>query len=277
MRNGESGTFSQARGLLQKSNRFLVLLLVSAFVLAAGAWFVFVSGYFSVNRIEMNDLHTVSREEVISNTYDILEQGRWRLWDKKNIFLVDAKDLAGQLKDRLFAERVTVNKFYPNILRLMIEERQRSVILVSKGQLLVIDMEGMVAGEAGENATKEAQAVLSGSLIADLKRTPIIMCDLPELAAAGYQVTDQSTLKSWIGAYRTFIASGLKFRYIKIQSLKAKTAKLVMQDGWDAYFDLGKDLQSQIETYEKFIKSKPPGFKVDEYIDVRVPGKIYVK
>ncbi len=277
MRNGESGTFSQARGILQRSNRLLVLALVLAFAVAAAVWFVFVSGYFSVKQLEINELHTISREEVASSTYETLEQGRWRPWDKKNLFFIDENNLAEQLKIRLFAERVTVDKSYPNILRLMIEERQRSVVLASKDQLLVIDMEGVVAGEAGENAAKEARDSIGGSLVANLDRTPVIVCELPELATAGYQVTNQEVLKVWIGAYRAFIGSGLKFRYIGLQEPRSKTAKLAMVDGWDAYFDLDKDLQGQIETYKKFIQSKPRGFKADEYIDVRVPGKVYVK
>jgi len=277
MRNGESGTFSQARGILQRSNRFLVLALVLAFAVAAGVWFVFVSGYFSVKQFEINDLHTIGREEVVSSAYEALEKGKWRPWDKTNLLLIDENDLAEQLKIRLFAERVTVDKSYPNILRLLIEERQRSVVLASKDQFLVIDMGGVVAGEAGDNAAKEARDSISGSLIANLNRTPIILCELPELATAGYQVTNQDTLKTWIGAYRAFIGSGLKFRYIRLQEPGSKTAKLAMADGWDAYFDLDKDLLAQIETYKKFIQSKPRGFKASEYIDVRVPGKIYVK
>ena len=277
MRNGESGTFSQARGLLQQSNRFLVTLLVAAFAVAAVVWFVFVSGYFSIKSIELNELHTMDREEVVSATYEILEQGRWRPWDRKNVLFINEKELAERLKSRLFAEQVTVDKSYPNVLRLMIEERQRSVVLASKEQLLVIDMAGMVTGEAGENAAKEARDSINGTLIANLNRTPVIICDLPELATAGYQVADQDTLKQWIGAYRAFIASGLKFRYIRVQEPKSQTAKLAMADGWEAYFDLGKDLPTQIETYKKFVQNKPRGFKADEYIDVRVPGKIYVK
>lgn len=277
MRNGESGTFSQARGLLQRSNRYLAISLVVAFMAAAGVWFVFVSGYFSVSRIEINELHGVSREEVVSSTYDILEQGKWRPWDRKNLLLIDEKELAEQLKNRLFAEQVSVDKSYPNILRLMIEERQRSVVLASKDQFLVIDMAGVVAGEAGENAAKEARDAINGSLIADLRRTPIVICDLPELATAGYQVTDQETLKTWISAYRAFIGAGLKFRYIRVQEPRSQTVRLAMADGWDAYFDLEKGLEAQIETYKKFIQSKPRGFKADEYVDVRVPGKVYVK
>lgn len=277
MRSGESGTFSQARGLIQRSNRLLVVVLLGAFIVATGVWFVFVSGFFSLSRIEMNELHALGREEVASSTLDILEQGRWRPWDRKNLIFIDENDLAESLKNRLFAEQVSVDKSYPNILRLLIEERQRSVVMASKDQLLVVDMAGGVVGEAGETAAKEARDAVNGDLLADLRRTPVIVCDLPELATAGYQVTDQDALKAWIEAYRAFIASGLKFRYLRLTEPKSKIVKLMMAEGYHVVFDLDQDIQGQIETYRKFMQNRPRDFKVSEYVDVRVPGKIYVK
>lgn len=149
--------------------------------------------------------------------------------------------------------------------------------MASKNQFLVIDMVGVVAGEAGENAAQEARDMLSGKVLANPHLTPLIVCNLPELVTVGYQATDQETVKAWIEAYRAFIASGLKFRYLELSEPKAESLRLAMEDGWEVIFDLSRGLQAQIETYKKFVQSKPRGFKAEQYVDVRVPGKIYVK
>jgi cell division septal protein FtsQ len=277
MRYGESGTFSRARGLIQRSNRLLVALLVASFALAVVVWFVFVSGYFSLKHIQTNELHNLSQAEVEEAVYGSLEQGRWYPWDNKNLLLINRNRLAEELKNRLFAERLVVDKSYPDILRLLIEERQRSVVVVSKNQLLVIDMAGVVAGEAGEIAAQEARDALNGKIIADSRLTPLIVCDLPELVTAGYQATDQETIKSWLEAYRAFIGSGLKFRYLRLNDVASESAYLAAEDGWQVIFDLGRGLEPQIETYKKFYQNKPKDFKAQEYVDVRVPGKIFVK
>jgi len=277
MRNGDSGTFSSTRLGLNRSNRLFAGILIGAFFCLSVVWFLFVSGFFTVTSVDVNDLHAISRGEVASTTWEILDNGPWRPWDDRNILLIDKKWLAEQLKTRLFAESVSVDKVYPNILRLKISERQRSVVLASKDQLLVIDMNGLVTGEAGETAAQEARDELNSKLLADSDLTPLIASDLPEFATAGYQVTDQARIKEWIQGYRLFISSGLKFRYLRLSDPASQTLKMVSDQGYEVIFDLLQPLEPQIETYKKFLQSKPVNAQIHEYVDVRVPGRLYVK
>jgi len=276
MRPREDGKFSSTRDGLAKSSRLLTAVLLVSFSLLSVAWFVFVSGYFVVKHIQTNELYGLSGGEVASTTMEILRQGKWSPWDKANIFFVEKNDLASQLKNRLFAEEVVVDKVYPDILRLMISERQRSVVLVSKDQMLLIDMNGIVTGEATDGVATDTRSILNKKMFADNKHPPVILCELPELAASGYQVTDQETIKVWIEAYRTLISDKVKFRYLTLSEPSAQSLKMTSEAGYQVIYDLGQPLNPQIETYKKFLQSKPKDFKINQYIDVRVPGKIYV-
>lgn len=260
-----------------KQAKYFSLLLVVLCLLTGGAWFVMNSGFYQLDSIEMNDLNTLGKGEVVSTTHQLLARGGWRPWGNANLVFIDAEKLSLVLKDELFAENVTVDKVYPNILRLMIEERQRSVVMDSQGQYLMIDTQGMVAGLAEGKIKEDVDSRLSAKTLADPKTPPLIVCDLPELAAAGYQVTDSEYVKTWLEAYKALNEAGIKFRYFRLSTPSSDLLKVVSDEGYQVYYDLKTPLNGQIEVYKKFMASKPKGLKISEYIDIRIPGKVYVK
>lgn len=134
----------------------------------------FVSGHWSVSTIEMNDLKGIDRGEVASTTLDLFDRGPWKPWDKRSLFFIDEAELAAQLRERLFAEQVVVDKVYPDILRLKIQERQRSVVFASKDQLLLIDTSGIVTGEASGNLADSSRALLTGRSVAQTTQPVVV-------------------------------------------------------------------------------------------------------
>lgn len=271
------GTYRRERSGLVRSNRLIGWTLVVSCAAAGITWFFFVSGFWTVTTVETGPLQQLERGEVASTTFAALDEGEWKPWDRRNILLIDAGELARQLKERLFAEDVAVEKSYPHILRLKITERQRSVVLASTSQLLNVDTNGIVTGEATGETANQARLRLNRKALADLTHQPVVALDLPELAADGYQVADSATVKGWIEAYRALIASGMKFRYMSLTSPTSTAAYVTSDAGWQVIYDLGEPLGPQIETYQKFIRAKSKDLKIYEYVDVRIPGKIFVK
>lgn len=272
-----NGTFADTRAGLTKANRWIVgTLVVSCFMLCL-VWFVFVSGYWTVQHIEMNEPRELKRGEVASTTYEILDTAPWKPWDKRNIFFIDTNALALGLREQLFAEQVTVDKIYPNILRLKIIERQRSVVVASKDQLLLVDANGIVTGEVPAAGTKDIRNILGAKTLANAALQPVIICELPELATAGYQAVQPQTVQTWLEAYKTLITSGVKFSYLRLSEPKSLTLRARSDKGYQIIFDLSGPLEAQIETYKKFVQSQGKNPGITEYVDVRIPGKIFVK
>lgn len=272
-----SGTFSQTREGIVQSNHLIVGLLVLACLILSALWFFFVSGYWSIQKIETNPLVDLKGGEVASTTFAIIDSGSWKPWDRRNIFFIDPIVLANQLRDQLFAESVSVDKVYPDVLRLKITERQRSVVVASQDQLLIVDTNGLVTGEATTTTVGLSKALLLGQSLAAADGLPVIECGLPELATAGYQAAKPEDVKAWIEAYKAFTAAGVKFRYFKLTDPDAQELDVQTDQAYVAIFDLGSDLMPQIDTYKKFLDSKPKNMVPHEYVDVRVPGKIYFK
>ena len=277
IRTRRSGTFHQERVGQTRSNGVITGALVVSFFVLAVAWFVFFSGHWDVSDLQIDGLQVISRGEAVSSTFEILDSGRWRPWGERNIFLIDTDDLAKKLKDRLFAENVTVEKSYPNVLRLMIEERQRSVVVASGSQLLNVDTDGVVTGETQGDDADKARLLLNRKALADATQKPLIAVDLSEMATDGYQVTDAPTIKTWMDAYRALEGAGIKFRYLSLMTTTSTAADIVSEAGYKVIIDLSEPLEPQIETYDKFIASMPKDMRIYEYADVRIPGKIFVK
>jgi len=235
-----------------------------------------VSKFWDIKKIEVNELAVISRGEVIDAVFKILDENDHFIIKGRNIFFIDTKDLETELNESLFVENVTVDKSYPNILRLIVKERQRSVVIASKDQLLTVDINGLVTGEAIDEVKDELRLRLNDKSFSDSAHPPLILCDLQELATSGYQVADQETVKRWLDTYKTLLSEGLEFRYIKIDDALSRTLRIRLENGIDLLVDILSPLDPQIETYDKYRQSKP---KVNpkEYIDVRIPGKLYIK
>lgn len=276
-RTGRDGTFSETRTSLAHTSRIVVWLLVLGGGTLIAAWFLFVSGYWTITDVQTNDLKYLDRGEVQSAVYDALDHGSWKPWDRRNIFFAHKKRLAEELKERLFAEEVSVDKTYPNVLRLLISERQRSVVVASNNQLLLVDMNGLVTSVAADDVSKIARTQLASQAVADKTHLPLIQLDLHEPAADGYQVTDTDTMRMWIEAYNDLLAQKVSFRYISLGYATSQMAVIRSAQGVDILVDLGTPLKPQVETYQKFIKSKQQPVIPKEYIDVRIPGKVFVK
>ncbi len=272
-----SGVYTEKRVGLTRANRMIVYALVFSCIALTGLWYLFFSGFWSVSQIQVDGLQTLGRGEVVSSTYEILDGGGWKPWDKRNVILLNTQALASALKDRLFAENVAVEKSYPNILRLKITERQRSVVLASQSQLLSVDTNGVVTGDVPSDLAVQVQLRLTDKALADFVRPPIVVYDLPEMATSGYQVADPKTVQAWIETYRALISAGVTFRYMKLGDISSPKVSVVTDKGWEAIFDVSRPLGPQIETYTAFLRSKDKNLRISQYVDVRVPGKIYVK
>lgn len=254
------------------------VLLVSAAFFAALVWFIFVSGYWRITQIEISGVENpVEREGVVQVVYKILDEGPWKPWDKRNIFFVNAMTLSTSVQEQLFAEHVTVEKSFPNILRLIIQERQRSVVLVSRDTQFLVDTKGIISGETDPATRAFVNKLLARTSFPDLSSVPVLVTNLAQEITIGSQVSDADRVKRWITAHRELVSGQVKFRYMSIDTLESSLGHLKAEDGTSILIDLDMPLKPQIETYLKFIQHKQKNVVVQEYIDVRVPGKIFIK
>ena len=284
-------------------SRTTAYVLVASCVALAGIWFVFVSHFWSVQSIDIQGAKELGRGEVESAVYDILDNGPKHPWDQRNLFFINTKDLSDALTERLFAENVTVEKSYPNVLRLIIIERQRKVVFGLNDRLLDIDPHGFVTGDepvvtAGyfrdllasktladkNHATFVRQSTFIDTSASTTTSTTDIMMEIlsnststNQNATATKQFVDQDIVKRWLEASKTLLASNLRYRLFEVSEPSSDTLKVVTEQGYRIIFDLKQVIAVQLDTYQRFMKLKPKDLNIQEYIDVRIPGKIFTK
>ena len=253
------------------------MLLVSGFFLTAGLWFIFSSGYWDIKTVEIGELKTLERGEVLRELDQSLNDRGWRPWHVHNLLMMDEKKISNQLRDRLFIEQIAVEKVYPNILRLKIVERQRSVVLVSDNQFFIVDTTGVITSIAEDDVVSSTRARLNLRAITDNAHLPIIVMKTADPVAPGFEIAKSDQVKRWLEASHKIVLEGLQFCFMDIDSPESNLARFKAPKNYNIYIDLSRSLEVQIAAYKDFIKSKSNEDSIKEYIDVRIPGRVFVK
>jgi hypothetical protein len=273
----EEGVYRSERLLQRRSAYTTTLILIGAFAIFGWWWFLFLSGFFDATNIEITGLHGLERGEVIGEMDKVFFEAKWKPWHSKNLFMLDADMMQRSLKERLFIESVTVDKSYPNILRLLITEKQRSVVLMTNDTYVNVDTSGVVTGVTDGDVLNIARDIVAARVLSSESTPPVILMPTAEPPTPGFQVAKPEQVRRWLDIMRSVVLRGIKIRFMKLESPEANLARIVSEKGYDIYFDLQDPLEPQIATYEAYMNTKPDESKIMERVDVRVPGKIYVK
>jgi hypothetical protein len=271
------GMFRTRRLEDRRTGYGVVLLIVSAFAITGWSWFLFRSGFWDIQTIEINELQALDRGEVMLEVERALNEREWKPWSEKNVLMLNTEKLAATLKDRLFTDEVTVEKFYPNILRLKIKERQRSVVLFSFEQYVLVDGSGIVTGDAEGDVLRASKDRVAARAFADELHLPVVVMKTADPLASGFQIAKPEQIRRWLDATRYLVLGGLKYRFMKVESPESALARFVSERGYDIYVDLTQPLEAQLGTYLAYMKTKPDESAIKEYMDVRVPGKVFVR
>lgn len=261
----------------KRSSYGAVIAIFAAFAVTGWLWFLFRSGFLDIQTIDTGPLQSLDRGEVIAETERALDEGPWRPWNSHNLLLLNTDQLAVTLKDRLFAESVAVEKSYPNILRLKIGERQRSVVVASNNEYVLVDGSGIVTAMAEGDVLRASQDRVAAKAFADEIHLPVVVMNTADPLSAGFQVAKPEEIRRWLDATRYLVLGGLQYRFMKVESPQAALGRFVSKKGYDIYFDLTQPLEAQLMTYLAYMKTKPDEGKITEYMDVRVPGKVFIK
>jgi len=189
----------------------------------------------------------------------------------------DELELENLLKDRLFVSNVTVDKKGHNILRLKVEERVKNFILHSKQQYVWVDHQGVVTQQLSTDEKSHVQALLLGQRSPDNSEPPIIKRNLDDEASSGFQVFSGNEAKKWISLVEQLRALNVSYREFEPPGVSSTIMKVLSKEGYELLMDITVPLDIQLETYNAFLKAKPKDVDQVEYIDVRVPGRVYLK
>lgn len=263
--------------------RSVVFLILGCLAALGWSYVILFSEFFTVTDVQAEGLKTLDQVEITREVYAALDERGdergLRLWSNRNIFFLDEERLKQSLTNRLFIAEVTVDKIGRNILRLKIEERSKRLILHSRQQYAWIDLQGVVTDELTADERKHVQARLLGQRLALPDEPPIIKRNLDETVSVGFSVFKGEESRDWIKMSDQLMAAGLAYREFEPPDDVSTKIRILAPEGFNVIMDTLVPLESQIKTYLTFIKTKAKELEPSkvEYIDVTVPGRVYIK
>ena len=260
--------------------------LLGLFTLLGWAGLVLSSSLLTIQRVEIEGGGKgISQIETTSAVFQLLDtRSAWRPWSPRHRWFVDIAALREGLKARWFAEDVQVERpAGKNIVRLIIREHPIALHVHTGDQYLEIDANGVVRRELTRDEQVHAAQRLTGT--ANIMATSTRVLEFPYLqdpVATGYRLgAPNSILRQAILLGNALEKTGIPFRAIVHQSEASPTLVVVHQNGIPAYIDTSISLQAQVEAWAEYLAARAAGTKgveaAREFIDLRIPGRIYVK
>ncbi len=263
-------------GRLHKTKGAISGLLIG-FVVCSIFWFFLYSGRFDVKKIEIAPLQVLRAEAIEGEMAAYFNGPKQWPWGNKNIFVLDKEKIKKDLMDKFFVENVIVDKSYPNILRLKIIERQRSVVLITKNNMYVVDDYGVVTDFADATTTSVTRQFLISPSPVNTPKEIYVITSVTTTYDKNQAFTDSTMVRKWLVAANKLRDAGIWFKALDIGLEPSDALSVILKENKNVLFELDSTLDAQIETLRAFLTSKPKLDQIYEYIDVRVSGKVYFK
>lgn len=279
--------------LLEPQNRFtrratrergsvrFAFFVFFAFVAVIGWLYVFfISEAFQVKDIEVIGVKGIDPVHAKREVYEAMDARPRSFWEPaRHSLLMDLGHLEPAVTDRLGVERVALTKVSTNILRLSIEERVRRFILHTPTQYLWMDFRGRALAELTAQEQKDVEARLAAKRLTNVQDVPVLSYPTVIQPLQPNEGIPDPEIARWLAIGLQFQKQGISYREIQPPRTPSSTRLVVITaQGYEAWFDTSQDtLETQIEAFKAFQQQKPKDLQVKEYVDARIPQRIYVK
>ena len=198
-------------------------------------------------------------------------------WPARHAWFIDRNHLAQELESRLFLANVVVDKSYTNVLRLSVEERSKRVVFHSHKQYFWVDMQGLATEALTTDERLNVQSRLLGTRAIGSDEPPVIKRDMDQDISVGASIASQQEAREWVKLAEDVTALKLAYREIEPPEATSTMFKVLSLEGYEVLMDITAPLDLQVRTYQEFVKSAPEDIGKPQYVDVRVPGRVYLK
>lgn len=240
-----------------------------AVLLVVGAMYVlYFSSFFRIeNIIVENDGAIVPSEDIVSRVEQVYSQRSFLLFSQQNIFLFPVDDVEkGLLSDFSSIYYASIDKDFPNVLRISIKERQ-PVFLWKQNETFYFIADDAVATH------QATELEVQGSSL------PIVESMQGQDVVLGETVTNARVMKFVALLEDVFTSkTGFDIESYSLPSSRAAELNVKIVDGPQIFFNLENTAESQLENLVLVIEEELSGnISGLEYIDMRVGSWVYYK
>lgn len=251
------------------AKRAFFMSLFIGFLGVSGWTFIF-SDYTKIKSVEI--ITDQLSKEPIENIFDEL---KWEVWlnyvPQDNFFTFPRNKFTRTVKDQFKIVRgVRFENYFPDEIKIIIEERQGLIIWCNEGKCFLMDEAGEIFYELQEKEKDDRFKDLS--FIIDQSNQEVEMD----------KKIDQAGLVETVELIKKRLEEDLElgiYRKIKTPSVISDEIRIKTKDDWEIYFNLSDSIENQINLLEEILKSSISSEEKKKlnYIDLRVSGKAIYK
>jgi cell division septal protein FtsQ len=261
-------------------------------VLIGAGVFLWSTNLLKVNVIEVVGQETISYESIVQ----IVD-----LKGNENIFVFDTKELENKIKMALpLVKTVHIRKeFFPNKLRIIIEERTPIAIWEQNQQQYLIDNEGIVVGAAGEEqlliihaytepvqqaviegssettSAEQEPAAVQGEEATTPEDTSTVVLPVQSVVEIGGQVVEGAFVQYIVTLAYQLVELIPSVRVIDAFQLKEDQIRVATEGGVSFFFTPEFTIESQLNRLKQTLEeAQARGIIIRQYIDMRF-DKVY--
>jgi cell division septal protein FtsQ len=242
------------------------ILILSVILAAAGLFYLFF--YVGFWRIKKITFSGTENGEIISSVEIILRQTmtdyRYGILPKNNFFILEANELEEKILADIDLAAIAIDKRFPATLKIEIEEKLPVLIWQEGNDYFYVDQEGLIL-----------KAIRPENIIYDL---PMASYATTTAVIVGRKIADKGKI---IFIKETAEQIAAKLKKIKLSKIiiaeENKHIYFYTTAGWFAIFSEKREIAEQVKYLNDFLEQKGQEANNLEYIDMRVPDRIYYK
>lgn len=143
-----------------KWGKILLTLLIMALAGGVG-WWLFFSGYWDIEKIEVHGVSRISKEAIREQAREQTKEKKLVFLDQKNLMLFDKQELIGELRDKYHFPEIDIDKKITDKLIITIKENQCAYILKENEKYYKIDKENYVLDTQNEIEDEDTPIIIN--------------------------------------------------------------------------------------------------------------------
>lgn len=254
------------RDAKQAQLRQIVFAILASIILIISIYIIVFSEVFQWRTVVIVGTTNISDDRIESVVNNIGEGRAWGVVPQKNLLFFNIREAQTELRNEISQiGAVQIKRQLPNILKVYVEERDPVIIWETDGRRFYLDLDGVVSKEI------VGDPEISLPTIKDLSNRAVV----PREAVVTHNFVE--FIKELIDTFHK--ETGLDAAEFVTPSPLSREVHVVTSDGWMLYFTSTRTLSSQ---YKKLLLILNKELTAEqrrnlEYIDLRIPDKIYYK